>query len=527
MDNTDSIERAGKSAGIFRWLDVLFLALLGAYVCLGMTRVPFHGDESTFIRMSMDFVYIFQEGALQKVVYNPEPGFRSVEQDLRESIGAIDPLSIGLAWNAAGLLPSEINGFWYWYPQSEENEWAYNVEQGNMPGARLLDTARLPSTLFTAAAIAVVFLVAFALSRSRTAAWLAALLYATTPSILVNGRRAMQEGAMLFFTALVVLCALYIVRTMRAGKARGGMLLVGYGLLGVAAGLALASKHTSILIVLPAYLIIIILGWRLGSEKDPQDRKAAYFRLLIGLTGSGLLALSFFYFLTPVWWFYRLHWLILLCLAAACLLFAIPMQGWWKWVLRILPVAAILLTTMAEPSAWEGIYQPIPIIIQSRDELLQTQQAQGRVLPTLQSRIREMAVQLLSAKTQYYESYYWEGLPELDAQIRAYEAAHLNGRGGGIAWGIIVFMLIAGGVYAALFHRRGWETLFLFVWAAVPTGILLLANPLAWQRYYIILIAPWSVLAGFAVVPLASETMFKNIRRLSARISTPSSTIEN
>ena len=205
---------------IFRLLDRIFLALLGAYVFLGMTRVPFHGDESTLIRLSTDFAYIFQDRAIQKVIYHPATGYGLAEQYQRELTGSIDPLTIGMAWSAAGMDRSDLNGFWLWSPPGVSDEWAFNVQMGNMPGTRLLDIARIPSTLFTALSIAVVFVIALGLSRSRPAAWIAAFLYATTPSILVNGRRAMQEGGLLLFTSLVVLGTLYILRLIREEKLR-------------------------------------------------------------------------------------------------------------------------------------------------------------------------------------------------------------------------------------------------------------------------------------------------------------------
>jgi hypothetical protein len=55
------------------------------------------------------------------------------------------------------------------------------------------------------------------------------------------------------------------------------------------------------------------------------------------------------------------------------------------------------------------------------------------------------------------------------------------------------------------------------MWLVVPAVILLMTNPLAWQRYYIILIAPWSVLAGFAVVPLTSSGIHRSIRKFLSR----------
>ena len=327
---------------IFRILDEVFLALLAAYVLLGMTRTPFFGDESTFIRLSMDFAYIFQDHNIQKVVYRPLSASEStepyttqyLEQYNRLLTGAVTPLTIGLAWNAAGINRADLNGFWQWYSPAGTNEWSFNVLNGNMPSPYLLDIARIPSTLFTAISVVVIFVVALGLSRSRPAAWIATILYATTPSILDNGRMAMQEGALLLFTSLVALCALFILRLMREGKPRWRRILLGYGLLGLASGLALAGKENAALIIVPAYLAVFIVLWSAGRELEPREKKAARFRLLFGLLGSGLLGLSFFYILMPVWWLYPFNWLVLLCLSAVCFSIGLPRPGWWIWIAR-------------------------------------------------------------------------------------------------------------------------------------------------------------------------------------------------
>ena len=148
------------------------------------------------------------------------------------------------------------------------------------------------------------------------------------------------------------------------------------------------------------------------------------------------------------------------------------------------------------------------------------QQSLGRDMSTVESRIGEMADQLLFAKTQYYEGRFWDGLEEEQTQIRVYEDARLDGRGGGTVWGIVVLVLVVGGLWVALFRRRGWETLLLMLWLAVPAAILLITNPLPFQRYYIVLIAPWSVAAGFAAVPLTSPDLPGTLRRFFQRKDT-------
>ncbi|MGD0806184.1 MAG: phospholipid carrier-dependent glycosyltransferase [Anaerolineales bacterium] len=514
MGNPDfRMERKKNHRRVFFLFDALFLALLGAYVFLGMTRVPFHVDESTLIRLSMDFAYIFQDRAIQKVIYHPTTGFWSVEQYQRELTGSIDPLTIGMAWSAAGMDRGDLNGFWVWLPPDVNDEWAFNVQIGNMPGIRLLDISRIPSTLFTAISIAVVFFIALGLSRSRPAAWIAAFLYATTPSILVNGRRAMQEGGLLLFTSLVVFGTLYILRLIREEKLRWRRIIPGFGLFGLASGLALASKHTSALVIAPAFFAIFILLWFAGGELESREKTAVHFRLLFGLLGSGLLGLSVFYILMPVWWLYPFNWLVLLCLSAVCFTIGLPKPGWGIWIARTISIAGVLLISVFAAQAWNGIYQPIGTMLQIRAEIMFAQQALGRDMSTAESRIGEMADQLLFAKTQYYESHTWDGLEEEQTQIRVYEDAHLDGRGGGMGWGIVVLVLVVGGLWVTLFRRRGWETLLLLSWLAVPAAILLLTNPLPFQRYYIVLIAPWSVLAGFAAVPFTTSDFLGSVRK--------------
>ncbi len=502
---------------LFPVLDGIFLMILGGYVLFGMTWVPFHGDESTLIRLSLDFVYIFQDHDIQKVVYRPLDGNWSEEQYQRVLTGAIDPLTIGLAWNIAGWKRGEVNGFWRWYPPGMRDEWTYNAGLGNLPGRRLLEIARWPSSAFTALSIVVVFAVALGLSRSRPSAWLAAFLYATAPSVLVNGRRALQEGAMLLFTALVILCALFVIRELRERAPRWYRLAGAHVLLGLASGFALAGKHTAALVVVPAYLAVLILTASAGVKGSPEEKRIARIRTGFQWLGSGLLGLSVFYILMPVWWCYPLHWLLLLCLAAVCFLFGLPLGGWRGWILRAVPIAALAGISASVPRVWVGTYQPILLIAEEREELTRVHETLGMELPTVSSRIGEMADQLLFAKTQYYESLLWDGLEEEQSQIRIYEESHLDGRGGRTVWGIGVLALAFVGLWTALSRRRGGEAVLLLLWFIVPAVILLIINALAWQRYYLILIAPWSVLAGFAAMPPASPEAPGRVRNFLAR----------
>jgi hypothetical protein len=328
----------------------------------------------------------------------------------------------------------------------------------------------------------------------------------------------MQEGAMLLGTSLAVLCAVYLVRWFREESPPEGRIGVGYGLLGLASGFALASKHSAALIIAPIYASIFILLWFTGRGLiQPQEKTALHLRLFWGWLGSGLLGLSFFYVLMPVWWSFGFHWLILLCASGVCFLLMLSRMGKKIWVFQLIPALVLIAVTIMKPVSWKGIATPARIILQTRADITAIHRTLGLELPTASSRFGEMAYQLLSAKTQYYESLDWNYLEPEQAQIRIYEGAHLDGRGGGTVWGIVVLGLAAAGAVFVLFRMQGWNKLLWSMWFAVPAILLLITNPLAWQRYYLLLIAPWSVLAGFGAVPLATVDWRGGFRRILAK----------
>jgi hypothetical protein len=323
---------------------------------------------------------------------------------------------------------------------------------------------------------------------------------------------------MLLFTSLVILCASLVLREIRRGRGLRFRTLAVFLMFGAASGAALAGKHTSALAVIPAYLAVLMHIAFAHGGGSPEELRETRIRLGFHWLGSGLLGLSVFYILMPVWWCYPLHWLLLLCLSAACFLFGLPGTGGWTWIFRGIPIIAIAGISVAAPEAWAGTYRPILQIAQARAELTEVHETLGLELTTVSSRFGEMAAQLLYAKTQYYESLDWDGLEEEQTQIRIYEESHLDGRGGGTFWGIVVLTLAAGGLWAVLYRRHGWEAVILILWFAAPAAALLAVNTLAWQRYYIILIAPWSVLAGFAALPLAGLNIPGRIRAAIARL---------
>ena len=263
----------GKS----RLLDALWWAALAVYILAGVPSVPFHGDESVHIALSRDYAYVFQQHDLHAVRYSPTPTDPAM-QELRLLNGSLSRWLFGLAWHIAGLSPDALNTPWDWGVG-----WDWNVTIGHLPSERLLHAARYASALLTVLSAWGVFLIALQIGRGRAAAYLASALYVATPSVLLNGRRAMLEGALLACSVLTVLVALWLLRARTQGRPRWWH----WALLGVASGLAVAAKHSGALAVALVFGALALIARR---------------RALGGLLAAGVLAVAVFLLLNPTWW---------------------------------------------------------------------------------------------------------------------------------------------------------------------------------------------------------------------------------
>ena len=186
-----------------RLLDALWLIALAAFVC----AIPptFHGDEAMQLYASHDYVTAFIDGNPTALETQP-PYLPDSDQQLRLINGSINRYAIGLSWQVAGFTAADLPTIpgWTW-----ELDYETNAALGHLPTSAQLAAARLPSTLFLALSVAVMFALG-ALFGGRIGAYVVSGLYALNPVILLNGRRAMQEGSLLFFGTLVILIAALI-----------------------------------------------------------------------------------------------------------------------------------------------------------------------------------------------------------------------------------------------------------------------------------------------------------------------------
>jgi 4-amino-4-deoxy-L-arabinose transferase-like glycosyltransferase len=343
--------------------------------------------------------------------------------------------------------------------------------------------------------VALVWALALALSRRRPAAWLAAAVYASTPAVLLNGRRAMQEGLMLLCTTLL---AWVTWRAVRAQARPGAEESSAAWLLALAAvsGLALAAKHSTAVVIAAALLAVLCAPWlrrRAAGSRLPRGHLAS-------LVGVAFGALAVFSLLTPVWWSPP-RTLALAGLAGL----AFGLRAAWRsrraWLWRGTALTLIAAAWLARPELPRDAIVLPSQLLEARRHLLERQVASFAGDDSALRRVTTLLHEAFVAEPQYFEDPAWADVPEIQAQIEAYRASALSGRSGGLPWGVPLAALCAAGALAAWRRRREPEIVLLALWLALP-ALALLANPLPWQRYYLVIHPPLAVLVGLGAASL-------------------------
>ena len=481
-------------------LDVLILGLLSLYVFLGRNAAPFHGDEATFVAMSRDYHELIYERNFAWFSYQElVPAQYDHVRLIRLTIGPISYFTIGLAWDLSGFTVHDLNGLWGWTDDGAANTATYEINraQGNLPTQKLLRAARTPSTLFLALSIVAVFSIAKRLTHSRLAAYAAALIYATTPAVLVNGQRAMQEGAMLLTTGLTASAAINVIEAQRQQTKKKPVPVEWYAGLGVISGLALASKHPSLLVVAAAFLAVFLAP--LLSRGELEDGETPFdWRHICAVTGAAVTAMAIFCLLVPAWWSWG-RLVILFGLASFLLSMGWARTGWRIWMVRGVAILLAVTIGLMHPTLWSELAELLRNTVGLRQAIGARHAADSGQLHSISQRLAFLSRQAFGAGPQYFEVAAWAGIEEIADQIANYERSALAGRGGGIGWAASLGTLFAAGLWAFVtgrFERRG---LFLALWLLLPVLALLALNSLPWQRYYLVLHAPVAVFSGLGL----------------------------
>jgi 4-amino-4-deoxy-L-arabinose transferase-like glycosyltransferase len=427
--------------------DIAWMLLLMLYVLLGTRRVPFHGDEATLIMMSRDYRYEFLEGDLEKVRYR-EPPLNDTEQRLRLLNGSVSKYLIGAAWHLSGYSVDDLNGKWIW-----AKGFTGNIHDGNKPSDALLGVARWPMALLTALSVVIVFALARTLG-GRPAAYVAAFLFATHPVILVQGRRAMMEAPVLFFSLSTVGMAVVQAAQWKRHADRQGLgswlALLG---LGAASGLAVASKHSGLVPVAAAYFALVsLLVWKFRSHAVAR---------LGALALSAALAFGLFLALNVAWWD--------------------------DPVGRALKVLELRRTATA-------------------DQDIGFQEAR---YPSLSARVSGLVKQLSTADTQYYEDPSWGKY--ISEAILAYRTSPWSGMRYGssplsaLLASALLAMTLVGLARLIAGLRTGDENSWIIgLWGALSVLTVVATISRAWQRYYMPIYPVQVILAGWGIAWLGS-----------------------
>jgi 4-amino-4-deoxy-L-arabinose transferase-like glycosyltransferase len=463
------------------WLDIVFLLLTVLYVLFGITLVPFHGDESTYIILSEDYDRI-KQGHIERVLYDPDD---NPKQYLRLSTGSILAFSIGVARDIIGY--EGTTNKWLWGAT-----WEYNVAHGNMPEMRLLYMARACSALMGVTGIILLFLTAWRLFSSRLAAWSAVLLFVTNGPILVNIRRAMQEGPKFLFLILTIYFATYVIKSFQDGKMRR----YPYALLGVASGLTLAAKQDTVPVLVAVYLALgLIPLWK-------REALRTILTNLFYLGVSGVLAYVFFLAFMPVFW----NWwgTMFMLMGLAVILFQLPM---WKIDRMAKPfvvmgLALVVGMTLMKPSLYGEILTPVESMVETREAILkgdlQGYVGQGLFDPTIaKSRITFLLNSTVRTEVMYMEVESFD-VPPFHEQIVAYEDSLFSGRvGSPLLDGLVLVLFIVGAIY--VLRDFNVESLLVCSLFVVSSFLLFAMIPSPWQRYFLIMQIPYSLLAGAGI----------------------------
>lgn len=461
-------------------LDVLFLAALITYVLAGVPLVPFHGDESTLIHTTRDYAYQFIDRDLSMVMLNGNATIDPMDQQLRLIDGRVHKYLGGLAWHLAGYTVDDLNTAWLW-----GTDWNYNLSEGHIPTLDLLVITRYASALLMAAGVVVVFLIGKSIG-GRPAAYAAAFFYATNPALLVNGRRSMMEGSLMFFSLLTVLAGIWFARVVKgvtpfrvdkegepsqasptnksetyqvisketsldspppvygfAQEVGRGSFLLSTLFLGLAAGLTLSSKHTAIFTLVPVFVAcgLLILYTAYRSQR--------WIPRMVALIFAGLLALAVFYALNPTLW-------------------GDPVAG-MREVLRL------------------------------RSETINTQLQFFDSYDDLGHKVGGFVQYGLLDKPQYYEVAEWQTF--IGDQITAYE----NSGFAGLVFPIpvlrlvLVVGLLIAGVIGLVNKNHPAGRWVVGIWSLGAIVAVLLVTPFEWQRYYLPAILPIVIVMGLGV----------------------------
>jgi hypothetical protein len=160
------------------------------------------------------------------------------------------------------------------------------------------------------------------------------------------------------------------------------------------------------------------------------------------------------------------------------------------------------------PALWSDPASRIGDLLTERVRLIEIQAEVDPLAPmTLEERVGAIVTQPFLAPVMHFEVASWGQVSALQEEIARYHGSFLAGYPAGGAIGVALTVAAGIGVIAVL--RRIRQPLYagLLLWLAL-TVVTLLANPLPWQRYYLLLIPIAALLAGLGLQAIEKRLHF-------------------
>jgi 4-amino-4-deoxy-L-arabinose transferase-like glycosyltransferase len=412
----------------------VWLGFLTVYILLGVPITSYHGDETTLLYSTHDYVTLFIQRNPQALLV--EWPIDNELEYISIASSSLGRFTTGFGWHVAGFSEDDL--------PRENFDWNLdyysNYARGLIPNFPLMVAMRLPSAIFLALSAVAMFGIGYYFGGLPMAVFVSAL-YAFNPVILLNGRRALQEGALLCFGLFTILLGIIISQRRERGKTVGVLWWVA---LTLASGFTLASKNNGFIYITAAFLWI-------GLPELLRPRLSRIVRTGMTLTLCGVAVIALFIVLSPALWSD--------------------------------PPARLRDATAARLSAMNG---------QMRDD--------PEAPSSMERRVTDILTQPFMRPLAHYEGAYSNTYTAQLDLIAAYEASPLSGIHfgallGGALTGLALFGVIANFTTRLRTYRSPALSLGLTAWLLVNLGPLLWV-PLPWQRYFLSIIPVYSLFAA-------------------------------
>lgn len=432
-------------------LDIILLIVVMMYITLGTENVPLHGDEATTIWMSKDYETALIDGDFDELVYESPPR-RTTEQHMRIITSNLSKVAMGVSWQSLGMTADDLNEQWVW---GLDLQW--NQENGHVPSEKLLYVTRLSSAWLLA--LSTIFMLTLSRLLAKQiftnkwtiilAGWATVGVYTWFyPAILLNGRRAMFEGGLLFGVTLV---SWLVVRILAKNHPRWH----DYVLLGIGTGVALSTKHSAAFTIILLYSGLVWLD--VTTHFRTQQSRQFVISQLMKISLAAGLGLLIFFTLNPLWW----------------------------------------SNPFGMPS----------IVIEQRQLILDEQVTyfpEDKYAASF-DRLTGLWEEMINPAPQYYEAAYWIEYDGVEEEIEIYQSSGWAGINNEFLSVMLRSVLFLSGMLFLVYRGFSGSTkqrqtvAFIGLWFGGILIITLFTVPLHWQRYYLPPLVPLTVIMGLGL----------------------------